>query len=99
MAVGKGMTKTEGTLPERPAKSSVRIALPLRTALRSALKELTGEVYILVEKEPDDDKLEKEIRAAFSHVERVRARAQKRQVEIDKLKKETRALIKKLQAA
>ncbi|HEY0323774.1 MAG TPA: hypothetical protein VGC66_22670 [Pyrinomonadaceae bacterium] len=85
MAEDRGVDKKRETPQDRLTKSSASVKHPSKETIEQALK--------------DDFLLKRKIRAAFARVDRVRARAQKTQAEIDKLKKETRALIKEMQAA
>lgn len=74
----------------------------LRDVIERAVEDAVEIAYaplIIKEEDVADYELENEISAALAHVNHVRKQAKKTQAEIDKLKKETRALIKDMQAA
>lgn len=57
------------------------------------------EIAESIRQEEAEYHMKMEIRDSLYYLDRIRKRAQKTQAEIDKLKEETRALIKELQAA
>jgi hypothetical protein len=101
MAEDKEMNKKEEMPGDLWAKRQPKARRLFREVIEKAVKDVVeiAESPTVMQEDPAEHKLKKEIRAALVHVDRVRKQAQKTQAEIDKLKKETRALIKEMQAA
>lgn len=82
-----------------PTKYDVIIKEAREHLERAGMAAEDIEIAESIRQEEDEYHMKMEIRASLYYLNRIRERAQKTQAEIDKLKKETRALIKEMQAA